>query len=202
MCLHHLQTLTPNQSTPPSMNNRSQLPPQIHGSMPITTVQAPQSIQLQNQSLPGEGLPASTFVAPSVSQNGFDKSPKNQDFPSLSSNGPPQSSAGQPSQALYAQPPGPVGTSQNENSSSSLPALRPVFGVSLDDLLKRDGSAIPLVVYQCVQAVDLFGLEVEGIYRLSGSSTHITKLKEVFDNGEGPISVKITQLSRIRFWPR
>ena len=60
-----------------------------------------------------------------------------------------------------------------------------MFGLSLEDLLKRDGSAIPLVVYQCIQAVDLFGLEVEGIYRMSGSSTHVSKLKSLFDNGKG-----------------
>ena len=59
-----------------------------------------------------------------------------------------------------------------------------MFGVSLDDLLKRDGSAVPLVVYQCIQAVDLFGLEVEGIYRLSGSSASVNKLKNIFDNGK------------------
>ena len=72
---------------------------------------------------------------------------------------------------------------QSNNSNTSLPALRPVFGVSLEELLKRDGCAIPLVVYQCIQAVDLYGLEVEGIYRLSGSSTHVNKLRSVFDNG-------------------
>ncbi len=80
----------------------------------------------------------------------------------------------------------PMGMSnmQNNNSNTDLPALRPVFGVSLEDLLKRDGSAIPLVVYQCVQAVDLYGLEVEGIYRLSGSANHVSKLRGIFDNGE------------------
>ena len=74
-------------------------------------------------------------------------------------------------------------THQNNVSQSSLPALRPVFGIPLEDLLTRDGSAIPLVIYQCIQAVDLYGLEVEGIYRLSGSSAHVSKLKSIFDNG-------------------
>ena len=55
--------------------------------------------------------------------------------------------------------------------------------MSLDDLLRRDGSAIPLVVYQCLQAVDLFGLDVEGIYRLSGSAVHVAQLRAIFDNG-------------------
>lgn len=65
----------------------------------------------------------------------------------------------------------------------NLPPLNPVFGVSLEDLFRRDGSAVPMVVYQCLQAVDLFGLEVEGIYRLSGTATHIAQMKSMFDNG-------------------
>ncbi len=41
-----------------------------------------------------------------------------------------------------------------------------------------------MVVYQCIQAVDLFGLEVEGIYRLSGTTSHVTRIRAMFDNGE------------------
>lgn len=61
---------------------------------------------------------------------------------------------------------------------------RPVFGVSLNRLYERDGLAVPMVVYQCIQAVDLFGLNVEGIYRLSGSVPSVNKLKSMFDTGE------------------
>jgi Rho GTPase-activating protein RGD1 len=43
---------------------------------------------------------------------------------------------------------------------------------------------VPMVVYQCIQAVDLFGLEVEGIYRLSGTQSHVNKIKAMFDNGK------------------
>lgn len=69
-------------------------------------------------------------------------------------------------------------------SGTHLSPLKPVFGLSLNELFKRDGSAVPMVVYQCIQAVDLFGLEVEGIYRLSGTASHITKIKAMFDNGK------------------
>lgn len=62
--------------------------------------------------------------------------------------------------------------------------LKPVFGVPLGRLYERDGLAVPLVVYQCIQAVDLFGLGLEGIYRQSGSLSHINKLKGLFDAGE------------------
>ena len=115
-------------------------------------------------------------------QNGPASSPKPQVMASSGSSRPAETSAA-PAAPSYVQPPASLGALQNNASHTSLPALRPVFGVSLDDLLKRDGSAIPLVVYQCVQAVDLFGLEVEGIYRLSGSSAHVNKLKGIFDNG-------------------
>ena len=66
----------------------------------------------------------------------------------------------------------------------SLPPVKPVFGVSLDELYARDGTAVPMIVYQCIQAVELFGLDMEGIYRLSGNATHISHMKSLFDNGE------------------
>lgn len=70
------------------------------------------------------------------------------------------------------------------NGFPSLPPVKPVFGVSLDDLYARDGTAVPMIVYQCFQAVELFGLDMEGIYRLSGSANHINHMKSLFDNGE------------------
>ena len=67
---------------------------------------------------------------------------------------------------------------------SHLPPLKPVFGVSLNDLYARDGTAVPMIVYQCFQAIELFGLDMEGIYRLSGSANHISQMKALFDNGK------------------
>lgn len=69
------------------------------------------------------------------------------------------------------------------------PPLRPVFGVSLQDLFVRDQSPVPMVVYQCVLAVDQFGLDVEGIYRVPGTGSHIMQLKALFDNGEFGLGV-------------
>lgn len=65
--------------------------------------------------------------------------------------------------------------------TQNVTATKPVFGVPLNRLYERDGLAVPMVVYQCIQAVDLFGLGVEGIYRQSGSLNHINKLKGMFD---------------------
>lgn len=58
----------------------------------------------------------------------------------------------------------------------------PVFGISLEELFARDQSAVPMVVYQCMQAVDLFGLEVEGIYRTSGTASHVNTLRDAFNH--------------------
>ncbi|GAB1196015.1 hypothetical protein APSETT444_005281 [Aspergillus pseudonomiae] len=80
------------------------------------------------------------------------------------------------------------------NFQQHLPPLKPVFGVSLEDLYLRDGTAVPMIVYQCFQAIELFGLDMEGIYRLSGSANHINQMKQLFDNG-GPALVSQMQRS-------
>lgn len=73
---------------------------------------------------------------------------------------------------------------RQETPPRSEPPARPVFRVTLSELYERDQLAVPMVVYQCIQAVDLYGLGVEGIYRLSGSLPHVNKLKAMFDQGE------------------
>ncbi|KAL1995501.1 hypothetical protein VTN49DRAFT_1688 [Thermomyces lanuginosus] len=72
-------------------------------------------------------------------------------------------------------------------TQSSLPPLNPVFGVSLEELYQRDGTAVPIIVYQCIQAVEMFGLDVEGIYRQSGSANHINHMKALFDNDSSKV---------------
>ena len=98
--------------------------------------------------------------------------------------GQPTSRFNQEFSPMYSPSSIPANAFNSDNHISDMPPSRPIFGLSLEDLLKRDGSAIPLVVYQCLQAIDLFGLEVEGVYRLSGSAAHITKLRTIFDNGK------------------
>ncbi|KAM0611502.1 hypothetical protein ACHAP1_001254 [Verticillium nonalfalfae] len=79
------------------------------------------------------------------------------------------------------QQPAPPQNRQSPPAQAGPMPTRPVFGLSLERLYERDGLAVPMVVYQCIQAVDLFGLGVEGIYRQSGSLNHINKLKNMFD---------------------
>lgn len=60
---------------------------------------------------------------------------------------------------------------------------RPVFGVDLQVLYERDGDAVPKFVYECIQAIDRFGLSTEGIYRTSGQASVVQRLRAEFDRG-------------------
>lgn len=143
--------------------------------------------------MPGGGPPrgpghGASYGSGSISASG---PPQLSTLPFQNSQPPPQQNFQQPPQAApaptpYSQPPSTLHV-------VNLPPLKPVFGLSLEQLFERDGSAVPMVVYQCIQAVDLFGLEVEGIYRLSGTSSHVNKIKAMFDNGKSPRFTTQTQ---------
>jgi Rho GTPase-activating protein RGD1 len=74
--------------------------------------------------------------------------------------------------------------------TQNLPPLRPVFGVSLEELFQRDQSAVPMVVIQCILAVDHFGLEIEGIYRQSGTSSHVALLRDQFNHNPAGVDFR------------
>lgn len=44
---------------------------------------------------------------------------------------------------------------------------------------------LPAIVVRCVEAIEKWGVEEEGIYRLSGRSSHTAKLKVIFDRKNG-----------------
>ena len=167
-----------------------------HSQGPPSQQQPPQ--QYNNQSMASRGGPPIQTAGHGVYNNSSISSAGGYNGGSISSAGPPQltalpfqkSETPPPSfsQQQHVPPPShqPVGYTQSPVSGNAghLPPLKPVFGLSLEQLFERDGSAVPMVVYQCIQAVDLFGLELEGIYRLSGTQSHITKIKAMFDNGK------------------
>ncbi|KAL8866902.1 MAG: hypothetical protein Q9174_006008 [Haloplaca sp. 1 TL-2023] len=177
------------------------IPPQSQG-MPINQSNHPDRFMPEPPHHPDSQTPVSpyvqqpdsSFIPPQhPSEPSYQGSPRQQTFPSSSGqSGPPPLGYSQPQSPLYpqhSQSPAPISTSAND-PNADLPPLKPVFGVSLDDLLQRDGSAIPLVVYQCLQAVELFGLDVEGIYRLSGSAMHVAKLRAIFDNDSSQVDFR------------
>lgn len=133
---------------------------------------------------------ANNYNSGSVSASG---PPQLSSLPFQTSQTPPPSIPQQPQQAPQPsygqkQSQGPYSQSPiNAGGGGSLPPLKPVFGLTLEQLFERDQTAVPMVVHQCIQAVDLFGLEVEGIYRVSGTASHIAKIKAMFDNGKSTL---------------
>lgn len=200
---------SPLSQAPPQI----QAPPQssgVSGGLPQSSGgPAPPSPQQSSGTMaPAFGGPQGSLSFPQQHGRNFSQGASpHQPTPSFSSSisptGPPQLGAlsfqsGQPGSQFQPQshqrqvsspggmpqgPPAAYRASPPPGQSPSGPPSKPVFGVPLDRLYERDGLAVPLVVYQCLQAVDMFGLTVEGIYRQSGSLTHIQKLKAMFDNG-------------------
>lgn len=57
------------------------------------------------------------------------------------------------------------------------------YGVDLGEQLMRDAVEIPKVVEKCAKAIEEFGLESMGIYRLSGMTSKVQALKGALDRG-------------------
>ncbi|KAI1824374.1 hypothetical protein F4861DRAFT_506608 [Xylaria intraflava] len=160
-----------------------------HGAMLTqTNVQSPQTYNVRNST---HGLlTSSRFNDSQTSPPGSRSGPpqlgalpfQTQQQPRAQS--PPQSGLGafsvpSPQHELPARPTSPPKALPNPSVGA-----KPVFGVLLSRLYERDQYAVPMVVHQCIQAVDLYGLAVEGIYRLSGSAMHVNKLKSLFDTDQ------------------
>uniref|UniRef100_A0A673ATM3 Rho GTPase-activating protein 15 n=1 Tax=Sphaeramia orbicularis TaxID=375764 RepID=A0A673ATM3_9TELE len=59
-----------------------------------------------------------------------------------------------------------------------------VFGCHLLTLCEREGTSVPKFVQICLDAVEKRGLEVDGIYRVSGNLATIQKLRFIVDEEE------------------
>ncbi|CAG8022584.1 unnamed protein product [Penicillium olsonii] len=161
----------PAPSQPEPQNKRISIMPQAFSSQHNLPSAGPQ------QPAPGDRLPQSPYPP----EKTFTPPPAGSAPPYPVSN-PPAPEAPPKIQVPMAGP-----NASDKNFQANLPPLKPVFGISLNDLYARDGTAVPFIVYQCFQAVELFGLTMEGIYRLSGSATHISHMKAVFDNDSSQV---------------
>ncbi|KAJ7387341.1 hypothetical protein OS493_004332 [Desmophyllum pertusum] len=68
-----------------------------------------------------------------------------------------------------------------------------VFGVDIATVSRREESDIPLVVIGCVQEIERRGMEEVGIYRLSGATSEVRRLKEAFDNNSQSALVQVAE---------
>ncbi|KAG8505027.1 Rho GTPase-activating protein 27 [Galemys pyrenaicus] len=59
-----------------------------------------------------------------------------------------------------------------------------VFGCPLEELCERDRSPVPRFVQQCIRTVEARGLDIDGLYRISGNLATIQKLRHRVDHDE------------------
>ncbi|KAK6278325.1 hypothetical protein J4Q44_G00391600 [Coregonus suidteri] len=59
-----------------------------------------------------------------------------------------------------------------------------VFGCHLDTLCHRENSTVPRFMEKCIRAVEIRGLDIDGIYRVSGNLAVIQRLRHKADHEE------------------
>lgn len=64
-----------------------------------------------------------------------------------------------------------------------------LFGTDISARASTEERSIPVIVEQCINAVQKRGMDYEGIYRKSGGAAQIRLIHQAFDNGE-PIDLK------------
>ena len=64
----------------------------------------------------------------------------------------------------------------------SLLLLVALFGADLTAVCPP--GEVPLLVENCIQAIEEKGMEVEGVYRVPARQTEVTLLKKAFEEGE------------------
>ncbi|XP_071271551.1 SLIT-ROBO Rho GTPase-activating protein 1-like isoform X1 [Salvelinus alpinus] len=63
-----------------------------------------------------------------------------------------------------------------------------LFNGNLESFVKDSGQAIPRVVESCVRFINLYGLQHQGIFRVSGSQMEINDIKNSFERGNDPLT--------------
>lgn len=55
--------------------------------------------------------------------------------------------------------------------------------------MARDNVEVPVILEKCCAAVERYGLTLQGIYRVSGTMTKVSKLKDRLDRGPSPFAI-------------
>jgi Rho GTPase-activating protein RGD1 len=142
-------------------------------SSPNPSLQAPQ-LPLQYPTY--SSLEATNLNPPETSSVQQTPTPTSTTFnvPSLAALTPPQERSSPP-------PPNVGPSRQRETASTPSTPKGFTFGTPLDMLIAMQNATLPLIVAQCISAIDQFGVTAEGIYRKSGSASTLAKLKQLFD---------------------
>lgn len=73
-----------------------------------------------------------------------------------------------------------------EVSLRRVPNSKPgsLFGVKMQQVLKREKRDIPFLISACIREVERRGMGEVGIYRVSGSASDLARLKKSFETSE------------------
>ncbi|GMM32723.1 GTPase-activating protein [Saccharomycopsis crataegensis] len=89
-------------------------------------------------------------------------------------------------------------------SSQELSTIKPIsnsvpkmFGGSIEELCLFENESVPLIVRTCINIIDNYGIELEGIYRTSGNKTKIHQLIDALNIDRSMIDKLITNPDRI-----
>ncbi|GLD60711.1 SLIT-ROBO Rho GTPase-activating protein 1 isoform X1 [Lates japonicus] len=63
-----------------------------------------------------------------------------------------------------------------------------LFNGNLESFIKDSGQAIPRVVESCIRYINLYGLQHQGIFRVSGSQLEVNDIKNSFERGNDPLT--------------
>lgn len=80
--------------------------------------------------------------------------------------------------------PTPHSATTPSSSHSQLPDRpRPTFGIDLAEQMIRDGVEVPPIMVKCCEAIEKHGITTMGVYRIGGTMSKVTRLKEKLDKG-------------------
>uniref|UniRef100_A0A3B3XA37 SLIT-ROBO Rho GTPase-activating protein 1 n=1 Tax=Poecilia mexicana TaxID=48701 RepID=A0A3B3XA37_9TELE len=78
---------------------------------------------------------------------------------------------------------------EGSNLISKLQAKHDLLKRTLGDgTVKDSGQAIPRVVESCIRYINLYGLQHQGIFRVSGSQLEVNDIKNSFERGNDPLT--------------
>uniref|UniRef100_A0A8C5BVH4 SLIT-ROBO Rho GTPase activating protein 1a n=1 Tax=Gadus morhua TaxID=8049 RepID=A0A8C5BVH4_GADMO len=63
-----------------------------------------------------------------------------------------------------------------------------LFNGNMESFIKDSGQAIPRVVESCIRFINLYGLQHQGIFRVSGSQLEVNDIKNSFERGNDPLT--------------
>lgn len=172
-----------NQSWVPRRDGLDEVSTQAQQPLP----QTPQ-VQVQQQQ---SSTPAPPPSLPNLSTNGngiANTHAQHQQQHQQPSQQPPQQQ-----QNLQPQPPMPMGDSYTPSPIAAITGA--TFGVDLGDQLVRDNAEVPKVVVNCAEAIEEYGLDSMGIYRLSGTTSKVQALKNALDKDIDAVNIMDEQWS-------